>query len=115
MGPVSDRRIYELRTYRAHPGKLDALVARFRDHTVRLFAKHQMELAGFFVKDSAEDEGTLVYLLSFPDRAAAEASWKAFGADPEWARVRQESERDGPLTASIESSFLAPTDFSPMR
>lgn len=103
--------IYELRTYQAHPGKLDALVARFRDDTVRLFEKHGMSVAGFWTVDGGDGD-TLVYLLSFPDRAGAEASWKGFLADPEWAKVREETERDGPLTAKIDSTYLSPTDFS---
>jgi hypothetical protein len=111
---VSDQRIYELRTYQAHPGKLDALVARFRDHTGRLFAKHGITMEGFWTVDGGDGD-TLVYLLSFPDRPAAEASWKAFGGDPEWAQVRKESETDGPLTAKIDSTYLNPTDFSPVR
>jgi NIPSNAP len=106
--------IYELRTYQAHPGKLDALEARFRDHTVELFEKHGITVTGFWTVDGGDGD-TLVYLLSFADRAAAEASWKGFLADPEWASVRAESEKDGPLTAKIDSTYLNPTDFSPLR
>jgi hypothetical protein len=107
-------RVYELRTYIATPGKRDALEARFRDHTLKLFAKHGIELEGFFVPyEGGED--TLVYLISFPSREQATASWAAFQADPEWLEAKRESEVDGPLTVKIESLFLTATLFSPTR
>ena len=105
--------IYELRTYQAYPGKLDALVARFRDHNMRMFEKYGMEVVGFWTADGGDGD-TLVYLLSFPDRASAEGSWKEFMADPGWAWIL-ESEQKEPLTAKIDSTYLSPTDFSALR
>lgn len=108
---AADTRCYELRTYTAAPGKLDALLARFRDHTVRLFAKHGMTNAGYWVPaDNAERK--LIFLLSFPDRAARDASFKAFGEDPEWQKALKESEAGGKLVDKMESRFLTATDFS---
>ena len=110
---MQPQHIYELRTYHAHPGKLDALVARFRDHTIRVLEKYGMTVAGFWTVDGGDGD-TLVYLLSFPDRAAAEASWKGFMTDPWWAQIL-ESEQKEPVTAKIDSTFLSPTDFSALR
>lgn len=96
---------------------MDNLLARFRDHTVSLFAKHGIELVGFWVPDEGQEGhgNTLVYLLSFADREDAKKRWAAFGADPEWERVRTESEQGGGrLAEGVESSFLTPTDFSPL-
>ena len=110
-------RVFELRTYTAAAGKLDALNARFRDHTVALFKKHGMEVIGFWEpvdKDSGAGE-KLVYLLAHPSRAAAEANWRAFREDPEWVKVKADSETAGVLAAKIESVFLAGTDYSPLR
>ena len=73
-------RVFELRTYTASPGKLEALNARFRDHTIGLFKKHGMEVVGFWEpldKEAGAGE-KLVYMLAHQSRAAAEASWKAF-------------------------------------
>ena len=104
--------VYELRTYHAHDGKLDALHARFRDHTVALFEKHGMTNVGYFTP--VEDEGrTLVYLLSHPDRAARDAAWRAFFADPDWKAAYKASVEDGKLVKKVESRFLTPTDYSP--
>jgi hypothetical protein len=108
---AADTKCYELRTYTAAPGKLDALLARFRDHTVTLFAKHGMTNVGYWVPAENPDR-KLVYLLSFPDRAARDASFKAFGADPEWKAAAKASEADGKLVDKIESRFLTATDFS---
>jgi hypothetical protein len=107
-----DARIYELRTYYAHPDKLDALHARFRDHTVKLFETHGMTNIGYWTPiDNPEHK--LIYLLAFPDRDSREKSWKAFGADPAWNKVKQESEANGPLVTKIESRLLVATDYSP--
>jgi hypothetical protein len=107
-----------MRTYIASPGRLDALNARFRNHTLGLFRKHGMEVVGFWVpvekKDGAGEK--LVYILAFPSRAAADAAWKAFREDPAWVKVKAESEADGtPLAAKIESVFFTATDYSAIR
>jgi len=109
-------RIFELRTYTAHPGKLDELHARFRDHTCHLFVKYGMTLVGFWTP--AEDDGkdnTLVYLLAHKDRDAARKSFQAFGGDPAWQEAFKDSRADGPLVQNVESRFLNPTDYSPLR
>jgi len=115
--PVSGAaRIFELRTYTASPGKLDALNARFRTHTHALFVKHAMTVIGYFTPAEGDrQKDTLIYILAFPDREAREKAWNAFRDDPEWKRVKAESERNGPLTTKIESVLLEPTDYSPRR
>jgi len=105
-------RLYELRTYHAEPGKLDALNARFREHTTALFTKHGMTNVGYWTPKDNPDN-LLIYLLSFPDKDAREKAWKEFGADPEWKAVQTASEANGKLVGKIESRFLTPTDFSP--
>jgi hypothetical protein len=107
-----DDRLYELRVYYAAEGKLDALNARFRDHTTKLFEKHGMTNVGYWTPVENPDR-KLIYLLSYPTREAARESWKAFLADPDWQKAARESERDGRLVAKIESTFLTTTDYSP--
>ena len=113
--PAAAAPVYELRTYTTLPGRLDALLARFRDHTCKLFEKHGMVNVGYWVpldaKDGAGDK--LIYLLEYPSREAATASWKAFGADLDWQKARTASEVSGKIVAKVESVFLAATDFSP--
>lgn len=107
--------IYELRIYRALPGRMPALLARFRDHTCALFEKHGITNVGYWTNTIGGRSDELMYLLAYEDLAAREAAWSAFLADPEWQRVRAESERDGLIVEHIESRILAPTDFSPLR
>jgi NIPSNAP len=113
---TADTRVFELRTYYAHPGKMKALHARFRDHTVKLFEKHGMTVIGFWSpieKDKAEE--VMVYLLAFPSKEAADKAWKAFQDDPDWKKVKADSEKDGPLAKKIERVFLTPTDYSKLK
>ncbi len=113
---MADARLFEMRTYHAAPGKITALHARFRDHTCRLFEKHGMTLLGFWSPAHPEEaEKRLVYLLVYPSQQHREQSWQAFRTDPEWARAKDESEKDGPLVEHIESVFLTPTDYSPVQ
>jgi hypothetical protein len=93
MHAATDQRVFELRTYHASPGKLDALHARFRDHTIALFERHGMAVVGFWVPTDPNQGSadTLIYILAHKNRAAADASWAAFRADPEWVKVRAES------------------------
>jgi hypothetical protein len=113
---AADTRVFELRTYTAHPGRLDALNARFRDHTNRLFVKHGMELVGYWTPtEGPEAENTLVYILAFPNRAARDAAWDAFRKDPDWLKARDASEKSGPIVLKVESKLLNPTDYSPMK
>ena len=117
--PAAGGRVFELRTYTASPGRLDALNARFRDHTVALFKKHGMEVVGFWEpldKEAGAGE-KLIYMLAHQSRAAAEASWKSFRVDPEWVKVKADSEKGagGSLTTRMESVFLSGTDYSPLK
>ena len=106
-------KVYELRIYRAVPGKLESLVARFRDDTDKLFAKHGMKsLAYWTALDEPVKSSTLFYILEHPSREAASANWKAFQDDPEWKAVKAKSEEKGKLVEKIDSTFLTPTDFS---
>ena len=109
-------RVFEMRTYTSHPGRLDALHKRFREHTNSIFVKHGMSLIGYWTPaDGPESENTLVYILAYPSRAAREASWKAFREDPDWKKAQAESEADGKIVLKVESVFLNPTDYSPIR
>jgi hypothetical protein len=114
---AAEGRVFEMRTYTTAPGKLDALNARFRNHTLALFKKHGMEVVGFWEptdRDACAGE-KLVYILAHQSRASAAASWKAFVADPDWVKAKADSEKDGPVLAKIESVFLAPSDYSPIK
>ncbi len=109
-------RFFELRTYTAAEGKLEALHARFRDHTNALFVKHGMTLIGYWTPaDAPRSKNALIYILSYPDREAREKSWKEFQDDPDWKQAKAESEKDGKLVDKVDSVYMNPTDYSPIK
>jgi hypothetical protein len=112
----SDPRVFEMRIYTTHPGKLEALHKRFRDHTLELFEKHGMANLGYWVSQNPKEEGKdeLIFVLAYPSREAREQSWKKFMDDPEWKAAYQASHADGPLVEKVESTFLKTTDYSPV-
>ena len=106
--------VYELRVYHAAPGKLGELLARFRDHTTKLFDRYGIENVAYWTPlDEPEKSNTLIYILQHPSREAAVANWKSFQDDPEWKSVKAKSEANGKLVERIDSTYLALTDFSP--
>ena len=114
--PAAEPRVFELRTYTTPAGKLPDLHRRFREHTMQIFARHGMTNVGYWTpEDSARSQHTLVYLLAYPSMDARKASWAAFNADPEWQQVRAASEANGKIVDHVESVFLDPTDYSPMK
>ena len=115
---AADVGVYELRTYTTELGRLDALLARFRDHTVKLFEKHGMTNLAYWVPmDEKNGAGSkLVYLLGHASREAATASWKSFRDDPDWKAAQKASEAPaagGKIVAKVEAVFVAATNFSP--
>ncbi|MSU24536.1 MAG: NIPSNAP family protein [Opitutus sp.] len=113
--PAADTRAFELRTYTVTPGNLDKLLARFRDHTMKIFEKHGMENIAYWVPAEAKDGAgeKLIYLIAHRSREAAKASWAAFSTDPEWKEAARASEVGGKIVAKAESLYLTATDFSP--
>ena len=108
--------VYELRIYTAAPGKLDAVIARIRDHALKLFQKHGMEAVGSWVAaDAPASQTTVYYILRHKSREAAKASWDAFFKDPVWIKAQKESEANGKILDKYESVFLTPTAFSKLK
>lgn len=109
-------RVFEIRTYTT-PQKMEDLEALFRDHTDALFKKHGFEVIGYWVpQDAPRSQNTFIYILAFPDRETAKARWEAFHKDPEWLKVREEFvSKHGKIVDKIESEFVSPTDFSPLK
>lgn len=110
------RKVFELRTYTAPEGKLNDLVARFRNDTLRIFEKHGMENVGYWLPtDAPASSNTLIYILAHDSRDAATKSWAAFRDDPEWKAVAERTQANGPIVSKVESVFLEATDFSPLK
>lgn len=113
-GADSSSTVYELRVYHTYEGKLDDLLKRFREHTMRIFKKHGMKNVAYWLPTDEPLKGkTLIYILEHPSREAATANWEAFRNDPEWQSVQKKSEENGKLVEKVDSTFMKLTDFSP--
>jgi len=113
--PASTK-VYEMRTYTATEGKLDAVNARFRDHTQQIFARHNMKSIGYWVPSEGPMAGTtLIYILEHPSREEAKKNWAEFSADPEWQKAKAASEVNGRIVAKAESVFMTATDYSAIK
>jgi hypothetical protein len=116
VGSNASQHVYELRLYQVNEGKMDALIARFGDHTDAIFKRHNMKSVGFWrPEDAPYSQNMFVYILEHPSRAEAEKNWAAFQADPEWKKVKAESEINGPLAKHIDSYFMDPTSYSALK
>ena len=104
--------VYELRLYHVNQGKADALRTRFGDHTDALFKRHNMKSIGYW-QDASKN--LFVYILEHPSRQDADKNWAAFHDDPEWKRVKAESEKQGPLVDHIDNYFMDPTSYSALQ
>lgn len=108
--------VFELRTYTTNSDRLPDLIDRFRTDIVRLLNKHGIKSVGYWVpQDEPRSKDTMIFLLSFPSREAAKERWGKFESDPEWGKVREEMNKNGRVNSKIESVFMVPTDFSPMK
>ena len=114
--PQPPHHVYELRLYHVKEAKMDALKARFGDHTDAIFKRHNMKSVGYWSPEDAPDSQNLfVYILEHSSRQEAEKNWAAFQADPEWQKVKKDSEANGPLVDHIDHYFMDPTSFSALK
>jgi len=113
-GDVSAETVYELRIYHLNEGKQPLILDRFRTKETKLFERHGMHGVAYWIPTDEPLAGrTIVYMLRHKSRDAANESWKAFRADPEWVTLKAESEKDGVFVKQADSTFLKLTDFSP--
>jgi hypothetical protein len=106
--------VFELRIYHCFEGKLELLLERFRTKETKIFARMGMHGVGYWTPTDEPLKGrTLVYILRHKSREAATESWDKFKVDPEWVKLKAESEAGGAFVEKHESTFMTLTDFSP--
>jgi NIPSNAP len=116
QGANPSHHVYELRLYHVYEGKMNALKARFGDQTDAIFRRHNMKSVGYWVpEDTPSSQNLFIYILEHPSRQEAEKNWAAFQADPEWKKVKAESEKQGPLADHIDRYFMDPTSYSALN
>jgi NIPSNAP protein len=115
-GIDAGKRVFELRVYHTFPGRLAALHSNFRNHNVRFLKKHGITSIGYWTpQDPPASGNTLIFILAHESREAAERNWKAFRDDPEWQKLAKASEADGKIVKRVESTFMAPTEYSALK
>lgn len=113
-GQVTEETVYELRVYHLNEGKLPLILDRFRKYERAIFARCGMHEVAFWTPIEGElSPNTLVYIMRHKSLEAAKASWKMFSADPEWIKLKAETEKDGEFVVKHDVTFLKLTDFSP--
>jgi len=112
---ADSNRVFELRVYHAVPGKVPALVSRFRDTASKLLAKHDLKAVGYWVpEDAPASDNTFIYILAHPSREEAKKNWDALRADPAFQEMAK-SEQAEKLLEKVDSTYMQPPDFSPMK
>ena len=115
-GSNSPHHVYELRLYHVSEGKMEALRDRFGNHTDTIFKRHNMKSIGYWLpEDAPSSQNLFIYILEHPSRQEGEKNWAAFQADPEWQKVKAESEKNGPLVDHIDRYFMDPTSYSALK
>jgi hypothetical protein len=114
---AAQNRVFEMRTYTCNDGKLEALKANFRDHTIEILKRHGIESIGYWVpQDPEKSKNTLIFILAHPSIEAAKKNWDAFRNDPDWKKVVADTEaNNGNVVSHVDSAYMDPTDFSPLK
>ena len=108
-------RVFELRVYHAVPGKVPALESLFRDTASKLLAKHDLKAVGYWVPEGAPAfDNTFVYILAHASREEAKKNWDAMHADPAFQEMIK-SEQTEKRVEKVDSVYMRPSDFSPMK
>jgi len=116
VGAQEGQKVFELRTYTTAEGKLETLSNRFRDRTLTLFKKHGMTTVGVWIPtDAPQSANTLIFLMVWPSRDAADKTWQEFGNDSEWKALVDETEKNGRLWTKLDRVWMSPTGYSPMK
>ena len=107
--------VFELRIYAANELRHAHLIKRFREHTDRLFKKHDLRPLGYWTPTDGtpKQRRRFIYILEHESRYAAYQNWVRFSNDREWRAVLDRPEFKGLLSERPESVFMNAPDFSP--
>lgn len=110
-------RVFELRTYHSPTTRqLKALHERFAGPEIKIFHRCGIHPVLYSSTLIGTGKPNLTYLTPFDDLAAREKAWAAFGADPEWLKVRADSiANSGQISSVIHMSLFKAAAYSPVR
>jgi hypothetical protein len=107
--------IYEFRTYTCMPGRLADVLKRSEIQTKGMYKRLGLRPVGSWTTYVGESNQEVIFVFAWESLEEKERIWAQLLSDPEWAELRTETEKDGPLVANIKSSFQLPTKFSPLQ
>jgi hypothetical protein len=115
--PRTKARVFELRVYHSPTWRqLAALHERFSGPEIKIFHRVGVNPILYSSTLAGPNMPNLTYLIPFENLAAREKAWDAFGADPEWIKVRKESiDRSGQISSCSQISLYRATPYSPIR
>jgi len=115
--PREKPRIFELRTYHSPTWRqLRALHERFAGPEIKIFHRVGVNPILYSSTLVGPNMPNLTYVIPFENLAAREKAWDAFGADPEWIKVRKESiDKHGQISSVSQVSLYRSTPYSPIR
>lgn len=106
-------RVQQLRIYTLYDNTKEAFHARFRDHAMRIMARHGFRIIALW-EARKDDRPELVYLLDWSDEATMKKAWAAFMADEEWIAIKRQTPAEhSPMVAAIEEKVIRLTPYSP--
>jgi len=98
--------IFEMRFYSVTNGRTAHANARFANQLPELFARHDVQCAGAWNALAGANTPRFAYLLAYRDFAHREAAWAGFYADPQWARIRAETNAGHEMIENHDLFFL---------
>lgn len=109
--------IFELRTYDSNDGTtLRRKMEMFDNGERQIFERLGMNPVFFGEALVGDSLPHLTYMLAYEDFAARDRMWKAFGADPEWQKLRAKPGlSDADIVSNIRNIILRPTAYSDIR
>ncbi len=115
--PRKSSRIFELRTYHSPTWRqLQSLHERFANNEIKIFHRSGVNPILYSSTLFGSNMPNLTYLIPFESLGAREKAWDAFGADPEWIKVRKESiDKYGQISSVMQISLYKATPYSPVR
>jgi len=121
MPPPNDgkrpARLFEFRQYESNnTATLRRKVKMFNDGEIGAFQRAGGQPVFFGETIVGPRQPNLTYMLCYEDLAGRDKVWKAFGADPEWQKLRATPGlSDAEIVSNITNYLVSPLPFSQIR
>jgi hypothetical protein len=94
--------------------KMKNINDRFANHTIKIWKRIGIRPVGFW-QNEIGPSNILTYMLAWESLAEREEKWATFISDPEWIKVWEETQKDGPIVLKTHNTIMKPTTYSEMQ